>query len=351
VSIEVLLNVKKKLEVFMPLNVIVMINHDSVNVCFMSPHNNRSIQRTLVLHPSGGIELYVHRQKLNVNRYLNTVGPPVPLDLDSTDFFVDRAVTVFNNVREMEICSGFDVAKYKSVWSTCPFGKVDENPYDESRYIETFRSTSCHRLVNQRKWRCAECSKLYHPLRRRLQSADVDVPHAFTNNKCLSEVQRLKKLEDQRKEIDKTRKKLARLRSAMHDLIEKQSVLVDEALSKDLTSILKDSDITPAQHIFLQEQVKASPQKNMVGMRWHPTMIRLALALHLTSPAAYELMRETGMVRLPSSRTLFDYSHACVVKDGIDTVVLDTLTERVMKVEKKGDIMCSWQMRCISLKI
>jgi len=94
---------------------------------------------------------------------------------------------------------------------------------------------------------------------------------------------------------------------------------------------LKDANLTEAQSIFLDQQVKASQQKNSCGMRWHPVMVRLALSLHLTSPAALELLRESGMVCLPSSRTLFDYSHVKPVEDGVDVVVLESLFKRVSK--------------------
>lgn len=64
-------------------------------------------------------------------------------------------------------------------------------------------------------------------------------------------------------------------------------------------------------------------------------MIRFALAVHLTSPAAYELMRQTGMVKLPSSSTLFEYSHVEDVKEGIDETVLKSVTARLKKMKEK----------------
>ena len=63
-------------------------------------------------------------------------------------------------------------------------------------------------------------------------------------------------------------------------------------------------------------------------------MIRFALSLHLTSPTAYELVRQTGMVKLPSSRTLFDYSHVKPAKEGIDKMVLQSVQERIKKLKE-----------------
>ena len=163
-----------------------------------------SIQRTLLFLPNGGVELYVHWQLISVNSYLCDVIPPLPLQPESVNYFVDRAILIVNKVREMEVCSGFDKESYKSVWASCPFGKIDENPYDESRYIETFRSNTCSRIVvNPQKWRCSECSELFHPLRRRFHSAAVQ-PSPFTNNIFLTEEQQLKKLAEQHRELEMT---------------------------------------------------------------------------------------------------------------------------------------------------
>ena len=44
-------------------------------------------------------------------------------------------------------------------------------------------------------------------------------------------------------------------------------------------------------------------------MRWHPTMIKWCLNIKLYSTAAYEAIRESGFISLPSTRTLRDYTH------------------------------------------
>lgn len=292
------------------------------------------MQRTVVFHQDGSVQLFVHRIELDVDPYLSKDCPPVPLSCDNIDYFVDRSVSIVNRVREMEICSGQDNMDFRPAWSTCTFGKIDENPYDETRYTETYRSTNCEMLINQRKWKCTKCSRMYLPLKRRSIFLSQQEPHANTNNKVLSEEQKLHKLENLQKELTNTKKQNMYLREKMQELIEREGILLEENVSKDLTDILNDADLTEAQSIFLQQQVKASQQKNSSGMRWHPTMIRLALSIHLTSPAALDLLRESGMVCLPCSRTLFDYSHVKPVKDGIDEVVLESLAKRVSEAPK-----------------
>lgn len=45
------------------------------------------------------------------------------------------------------------------------------------------------------------------------------------------------------------------------------------------------------------------------GMRYHPLFIRWCLSIMLSSPKTYNLMRESGMILLPSQRTLKDYTN------------------------------------------
>ena len=52
-------------------------------------------------------------------------------------------------------------------------------------------------------------------------------------------------------------------------------------------------------------------KKHRNGMRWHPLMIRWCLYLRHLSSKAYDTLRESGCIHLPSQRTLRDYSH-CV---------------------------------------
>ena len=69
------------------------------------------------------------------------------------------------------------------------------------------------------------------------------------------------------------------------------------------------------QRIFWQEQRKAMSTSN-TGMRWHPVMIKWCLYLRHFSSKAYELLRSSGIIKLPSQRTLRDYTHFVSSKPG-----------------------------------
>ena len=44
-------------------------------------------------------------------------------------------------------------------------------------------------------------------------------------------------------------------------------------------------------------------------MRWHPFIIKWCIYLQYKSSSAYEALRSTGVIKLPSGRTLRDYKH------------------------------------------
>ncbi|XP_076806897.1 uncharacterized protein LOC143450303 [Clavelina lepadiformis] len=87
-------------------------------------------------------------------------------------------------------------------------------------------------------------------------------------------------------------------------------VEVDKIMSDDMTAIVKaaqDEDkIDNFYSIFWKEQQKLNSMKRN-GERYHPELIKFCLSLAAKSKSAYEELRQSGILRLPSSRTLNDY--------------------------------------------
>ena len=63
------------------------------------------------------------------------------------------------------------------------------------------------------------------------------------------------------------------------------------------------------QQLFWQQQQQAARVKNSCFMRWHPLFIRWCSYLKHVSCHAYDILRQTGCIKLPSQRTLRDYTH------------------------------------------
>ena len=102
-------------------------------------------------------------------------------------------------------------------------------------------------------------------------------------------------------------------------LIEAEGVNLDKNTSEVLCDILRDSKLTPIQQLFIQQQYKMASVKGATGMRWHATLIRFALLLKSTSGAAVSAIQNSGIIRLPGERTLFDYEHALPRSEGVFT--------------------------------
>ena len=97
---------------------------------------------------------------------------------------------------------------------------------------------------------------------------------------------------------------------------EEKGVLLDDSMEEDLIriagdhqmQILKSYPEESFQRLFWEQQLQTtstSPKERC----WHPTMIKWCLYLRHQSSHAYELLRKSGCIHLPSQRTLHDYTH------------------------------------------
>ena len=111
-------------------------------------------------------------------------------------------------------------------------------------------------------------------------------------------------------------------------------------MSNDLVSMMKThSEDVQKKHseesflgIFWTQQLKAATAASSRGQRWHPLVIKWCLYLHHLSSKAYETIRNSGIINLPSSRTLRDYTHLHPTKMGFsigaDRQLLDLLNQK-----------------------
>ena len=83
--------------------------------------------------------------------------------------------------------------------------------------------------------------------------------------------------------------------------------------------------------------MKASLAKSKQGILWHPAIIRWCLYLHHRSSGAYSTLTKSGVIALPSERTLRDYRHFASSTPGfsrdVDLQLLD-----LVKVQEPADL-------------
>lgn len=77
--------------------------------------------------------------------------------------------------------------------------------------------------------------------------------------------------------------------------------------------------------------------KGPTGVRWHPLFIRWCLNISRVSQKAYDIMRESG-IKLPSRRTLSDYTHWMSSRPGFSSEI-----DNFLLTEAKIDQLEEWQ--------
>ena len=113
---------------------------------------------------------------------------------------------------------------------------------------------------------------------------------------------------------------------------------LDEELASDVHAImdeaedrvLKENGEGSFLHMFWRQQKEATSRSGR-GRRWHPMMVRWCIYLRHQSSKAYETMRESGCIQLPSQRTLRDYTNAVKARAGFSAEV-DRLLMRAANV-------------------
>ena len=118
---------------------------------------------------------------------------------------------------------------------------------------------------------------------------------------------------------------------------------MDQNLSNDLTTIMEENhdkftSLPPdsIQRIFWEQQKEAALFNNSKSMRWHPLVIKWCMYLRHLSGSAYELLRDTGCLKLPSQRTLRDYTYLTSAKVGFSSEVDAQLLKANLKLKKKS---------------
>ena len=115
----------------------------------------------------------------------------------------------------------------------------------------------------------------------------------------------------------------------MNNEIYLNSVNVTESMSYDLVDIMNNvgNDISPFMQLFWQEQ-KKSHSVTANGIRYHP-MIMFCLSIAAKSSSAYDELRSSNILTLPSRRTLRDYRNAIRPKVGFNKEVIHELKDQV----------------------
>ncbi|KAJ8311135.1 hypothetical protein KUTeg_011313 [Tegillarca granosa] len=212
-------------------------------------------------------------------------------------------------------------------------------------YSSTIRSTCCSFLVAGS--RCSPCSRYRDNLRKRKQRIEKrkSTPINYVRNTYKhTDMDRdtlILKLKQQKNEIKTLEQENMKIKRNFQQVINSTGVLLNETESRDMGDLMKlcSEDVEKAypnpnslQRLFWEQQLRSSKDNASRSMRWHPMIVRWCLFMRQKSTKAYDAMRESGFINLPSSRTLYDYSHYTKSTLGIQPDVIKMLKTECLSV-------------------
>ena len=322
----------------LPDNWKAIADYKAIRLLMLSLTHFSAVQREIIVYYDGrDEEMAVHGKPLSqsIQNQISTGLPyPVRLTDETISAFASRLVFLSRNMRQFQVCLGANHLESFSIWSTIDNAHVDNNPFSETEYVITCRADDCSHVVpfGKNNIRCMSCAKVIRTLRERLTFAQKDEVSAKTANKYLSLKQALEKLKLLHAEMRKKDKKIAYLEHKVEAALATEGIDVEEELSQDMSEILCRANLTQVQKLFLQQQIEASTKPDARGHRWHPAMIRLALHIKMISTSAYDALKDSGFLKLPCNRTLFNYSHFINPTEGISPGLIELVKKQLTKI-------------------
>lgn len=255
-----------------------------------------------------------------------------------------RNVTVSNLIAALTkryVCPGIDnefAAKSGAIIHHCIPKKFELFSDEDSMYplnqIKYSRAETCMLLTDQPE-KCENCKntegKELCSLKRKsnamLLPAKAKAPISKTSSQRI-----ILAMQEYRLENKDLQREVMEIRAEL----EKCSVPIDKELSKDIVSIMQNTDekkLPPFMKLFWEEQQKYL-QSSQSGIRYHPMVIKFCLNLASKSPAAYNELRynektKSGILVLPSQRTLRSYKNYIRPKQGFNKEIIEELCQKV----------------------
>lgn len=169
---------------------------------------------------------------------------------------------------------------------------------------------------------CQSCHSFRSTLRSsvsRQRSSQDDRTNASSRTKyaCLSSEEKDERMKNLHQSLKVAKQQVKRLEDKVTKLIEKEGVFLQPEDTTDVSNIVTEmqqrvEDSFPdgsPQRIVWEQQRLYNQSKDRRQMRWHSLLIRFALNLKYLSSSAYRAVHQSGLISLPSERTLADYTH------------------------------------------
>ena len=219
--------------------------------------------------------------------------------------------------------------------------------------------SECSRVSVEGK-KCASCVSYRNSLRsmyhcwlkqKSLSPSKRQSTASRTNLRWLSTPEKSKRYSQLRTRLYVKSKKIKRMKENISVLIEKDHAILDATHSSDFKAIM--SKVSKEVHenctegsfkqLFWDHQVKATAVKDARQIHWHPSIIKWCLYLKFISSGGYHALCRSGLITLPSERTLRDYTHWLHAGVGFfPEVDVQLVKEANVVSEKDKYIILSW---------
>ena len=237
-----------------------------------------------------------------------------------------RNVFISDLLREIEgfnLCTGVNDAIESSKLHCIPV-EIDENSISPVMSREMHRDQSCYLLATASI--CQNCENMVKKDSASKAKSEKNSKIPARPNAPLSHTnpQRIVlALKEQRIECKKQKTIIERLETA----IANNGVDVENGLGAFVMDTMQKNGetLTPFMKLFWSEQIKYHAKGQI---RYHPMIIRFALSLAMKSGAAYDELRKSGILVLPSRRTLSDYKNAITPTTGFNPAVIMQLRKQ-----------------------
>ena len=225
-----------------------------------------------------------------------------------------------------------------------------EEPLVPDSETMTVRHVRCSVLVPSPNTRCTFCqdySKTLNVKLNRAQKLSENTSKTLPNSTVPWQVLSEEDQKIRRQSVMKDRAQLLRkvfdLEQRLKNEIESEGVRVERERKDVFTETLKRNHSEVAGlpednplRILWEQQEKMLSLKNSKSIRWHPLIIKWRIALRAKSSSAYNLIRESGFLKIPHVRTLDKYTNFTDVKAGFNEKVLQFIHDDI-KLDKLPD--------------
>ena len=145
------------------------------------------------------------------------------------------------------------------------------------------------------------------------------------------------RLKNLRQSLKVTKMQLKHMEAKAEKIVERDAIDLLPRDTEDVSamfnelnqSVQDDFPEDSPQRVFWNQQKKYHSLKDKRQIRWHPLVIRFALNLKYLSTSGYRAVRQSGLISLPSERTLSDYTHWTKPNSGVQLEFVEELKNRL----------------------